>query len=198
MPVRKTTAPNIRAARSAVKAVVVVAALLLAACGSGRDGERYAAEKKLFKARKLKEDVYAGGMRSEFLAKAAEAYRAVVRDHGGAAGTAAGIEEIVVAAQMELAELEYRGGLLKEARSDFEKAMELAKNVPAAIANALYSAGVISEELGESAQAVRYYERFAERFLAAGSLPLTVRRNPRYLVTPLKLAELANRHGDRE
>jgi len=198
IPNRKTNALRRRAARRAVEAVVVAAALFLAACGPGRDSERYAAEKKLFKARKLKEDLYAGGMRSEFLAKAAESYRAIVREYGDSADTVAGIEEIVVSAQMELAELEYRGRLLREARDDFERAMELAKNVPAALANALYSAGVISEELGESAQAARYYGRFSERFLAADSLALTVRMNPRYLVTPLKLADLANRQGDGE
>jgi TolA-binding protein len=198
IPIRKTNALKKRAACRAVEAVVVAAALLFAACGPGHDSDRYAAEKKLFKARKLKEDLYAGGMRSEFLAKAAEAYRGIVREYGGSAGKVAGIEEIVVSAQMELGELEYRGRLLKEARNDFEKAAELAKNVPAALANALYSAGVISEELGENAQAARYYERFSERFLAADSLALTVRMNPRYLVAPLKLADLANRRGDRE
>jgi tetratricopeptide (TPR) repeat protein len=198
MSIRGTNESKKRAARRIVEVAIVAAALLLAACGPGRDSERYAAEKKLFKARKLKEDLYAGGMRSEFLVKAAEAYRAVVREHGGSAGTIAGIEVIVVSAQMELAELEYRGRLLREARVDFEKAMELAKNVPAAFANALYSAGVISEELGESAQAARYYERFSERFLATDSLALTVRMNPRYLVAPLKLADLADRRGDKE
>ncbi|MCX5752359.1 MAG: tetratricopeptide repeat protein [Candidatus Krumholzibacteria bacterium] len=198
MPIRKANAFERRPARRAVEAVIVAAALLLASCGPGRDGERYAAEKKLFKARKMKEDLYAGGMRSEFLAKTAEAYRALVHEYGQSAGAVAGIEEIVVSAQMELAELEYRGRLLKEARSDFEKAMELAKNVPAARANALYSAGVISEELGESARAIRYYERFSERFLAPDSLAATIRMNPRYLVAPLKLADLADRQGDRE
>ncbi|MFA4947336.1 MAG: tetratricopeptide repeat protein [Candidatus Krumholzibacteriia bacterium] len=198
MPFQKMNASKERAARRAAGAVVIAAALLLAACGPARNDERYTAEKKLFKARKLKEDLYAGGMRSEFLAKAAEAYRGIVRDYGDSAGKVAGIEEIVVSAQMELGELEYRGRLLREARNDFEKAVELAKNVPAALANALYSAGVISEELGESAEAIRYYTRFSERFLAADSLARTVSMNPRYLVTPLKLAELTSRHGDRD
>lgn len=195
---RRMNASKERAARRAAGAAVIAAAMLLASCGPARDSERYAAEKKLFKARKLKEDLYAGGMKSEFLEKAAGAYRGIVSEYSGSAGTVAGIEEIVISAQMELGELEYRGRLLREARSDFEKAMELAKNVPPALANALYSAGVISEELGENAQATRYYTRFSERFLAADSIAGTVRMNPRYLVTPLKLADLADRQGDAE
>ncbi len=192
---RMLGASNRRAARFAL-AVAVAAALLLAACGPAKNSERYAAEKKLFKARKLKEDLYAGGMKSEFVAKAAEAYRGIVNEYAGSVGAVPGIEEIVVSAQMELGELEYRSGLLREARDDFEKAMEIARNVPPAFANALYSAGVISEELGEGAQATGYYTRFSERFLAADSIALTVRMNPRYLVTPLKLAALAERRGD--
>jgi tetratricopeptide (TPR) repeat protein len=184
-----------RAARRAGGAVVV-AALLLAACGPAGNGERYAAEKKLFKARKLKEDLYAGGMKIEFLAKAVDAYRGIVSEYAGAVGAVPGMGEIVVAAQMELAELEYRGGLLREARGDFENAMELARNVPPAFANALYSAGVISEELGEDAEATGYYTRFSDRFLAPDSIAGTARMNPRYLVTPLKLAALAERRGD--
>ncbi len=193
---RMLGASNGRAARRAAAAVAVAAALLLAACGPAKDSERYAAEKRLFKARKLKEDLYAGGMKSEFIAKAAEAYRGIVSEYAGSMGAVPGMEEIVVSAQMELGELEYRGGLLREARGDFEKAIELARNVPPALANALYSAGVISEELGEDAQATGYYARFSERFLAADSIALTVRMNLRYLVTPLKLAALAERQGN--
>ena len=189
-------ASNLRAARRVACAVVIAVLALMTACSSEQGNQRYAAEKKLFKARKLKDDLYAGGMKSEFLSKTADAYRGIVSEYGGAIGMDAGLEEIVVSAQMELGELEYRGGLLREARADFEKAMELAKNVPAARANALYSAGVISEDLGELAQAARYYERFAGGFLDTDSLASTVRMNQRYLVTPLKLADLASRLGD--
>jgi tetratricopeptide (TPR) repeat protein len=189
---------TLRLRRRAVGAIALAAALVMAACGPGRNGERYEAEKQLFKARKLAHDLYAGGMRREFLSKTADAYRAIVRDHAASADSVAGIEKIVVAAQMELAELEYRGGLLRESRDDFEAALAIAGNVPAACANALYSAGVISEELGDDAQASRCYERFVDRFLAPDSIESTARMNPRYLVAPLKLASLADRRGDRE
>ena len=185
---------GLRAFRRSAAAAAALAALLLAACGPAPDGERYAAEKKLFKARKLREDLSAGGMREEFLAKALEGYRAIVREHGAAAADSV-IGDIVVSAQIELAELEYRGGLLKEARGDFEAAAEIAKNDPAALANALYSAGLISEELGESARAERSYERLAARFLAVDSLADIVRADPRYLAAPLRLADLAERLG---
>jgi len=174
-------------------AVSCAVILFISACGSERGNPRYAAERKLFKARKLKEDVAKGGMKPEFLSKAVDGYRRIVADYGEAASQDPDIELLVLSAQMELAELEFRANLLTESRADFERAYDLAKNVPPARANALYSIGVIAEELGESAAALRSYERFSEEFLAADSLAGTVRMNPRYLVTPLKLAELAGR-----
>jgi tetratricopeptide (TPR) repeat protein len=178
--------------------IIVAGFVLLSGCSGEGGSPRYAAEKRLFKARKMRDDLYAGGMKSEFLTKAAGAYRGIVTEYGGAARTVEGLEEIVVSAQMELGELEHRGGLLREARSDFERAIDLAANIPAARANALYSAGVISEELDEPVEAARHFERFFGGFLGPDSLASTARMNPRYLVTPLKLADLADRLGDRE
>ena len=184
-----------RCPRGKAAAVCALAALvLMCACGSRPGDERYAAEKKLFKARKLREQVVSGGMRPEFLARAADAYRAIVSEYASAAAASKGIEEIVVAAQMELAELEFRGGLLQESRSDFEKAIDYARGVPPARANALFSAAVISEELGESDSAARFYERFFGEFLAPDSVAGTARMNSRYLTVPIKLADLAARN----
>jgi len=194
----KMNASKAVAVRRAVCLLVISSLAALIACSSERSSPRYRAERMLFKARKLKDDFAAGGMKAEFLGQAAAAYRSVVREYGGAADSVAGLEEVVISAQMELGELEYRGGLLREARGDFEKAVALAKNVPAARANALYSAGVISEDLGEPAEAAQHYERFADEFLGTESLASTVRMNQRYLITPLKLADLATRLGDGE
>lgn len=179
--------------RPAAIVAAIVAIFMIVSCGSERGNPRYAAERKLFQARKMKEDVVKGGMKPEFLAKAIDGYRRIVSDYGEAASGDADIERLVVTAQMELAELEFRARLLRESRDDFEKAHALAKAVPPARANALYSAGVISEELGEPSAAAGYYERFFAEFLPLDSLAGTARMNPRYLVTPLKLADLALR-----
>ena len=187
---------NLRAERRAAALVLTAALVLLAACAPERGNPRYAAEKKLFKARKMRDDLYAGGMKGEFVGKTSDAYRGIVSKYGGGAQTVPGLEDIVISAQMELGELEYRGGLLREARNDFEKTLALAANIPAARANALYSAGVISEELEEPDSASACYTRFFDGFLGADSLASTVRMNPRYLATPLKLAGLSLRLGD--
>lgn len=175
--------------------VALAGLALLAACGSDRGEPRYAAEKLLFKARKLREDVVAGGMKPEFVPRALDAYRAVVTAYVDSAATNAGLETIVVTAQMELAELEFRARLLRESRADFERAIEIARRTPPARANALYSAGVISEELGEYDRAIGFYERFHQAFLPPDSLASTARMNPRYLAAPLKIAELERRAG---
>jgi tetratricopeptide (TPR) repeat protein len=116
-----------------------------------------------------------------------------VSEHAAAAASSKGIEEIVVTAQMELAELQFRAGLLRESRSDFEKAIDYAAAIPPAKANAVYSAAIISEELGENDRAEHFYERFYREFLPADSVARTARMNSRYLVVPIKLADLAAR-----
>ncbi|HVO76643.1 MAG TPA: tetratricopeptide repeat protein, partial [Candidatus Bathyarchaeia archaeon] len=189
---------NRRTARRAAALVLTTGLVLLVACASEVGNSRYAAEKKLFKARKMRDDLYAGGMKSEFVEKAADAYRGIVSEYGGAGGATPELREIVVLAQMELGELEYREGLLREARADFEKAIGMASGVPAARANALYSAGVISDELDEPAKASDYLTRFFDGFLGDDSLASTIRMNPRYLVTPLRLAGLSMKLEDQK
>ncbi len=184
-----------RLARGTAAACALAALVLAGACGTRPGDERYAAEKKLFKARKLREQVVSGGMRPEFLPRAADAYRAVVSEYASAAAASKGIEEIVVTAQMELAELEFRAGLLRESRSDFEKAIDYARGMPPARANAVFSAAVISEELGDSDGAARHYERFFGEFLHPDSVAGTARMNSRYLTVPIKLADFAARNG---
>lgn len=181
--------------RRAAAAAALAGLALLAACGSDRGDPRYAAEKRLFRARKLREDVIAGGMKPEFVQRAVDAYRAVVTAYGDSAAAGGGLETIVVSAQMELAELEFRALLLREARTDFARAAGLARRTPPARANALYSAGVISEELAELDRAIAYYERFCAEFLPLDSLAATARMHTRYLVAPLKIAELERRAG---
>jgi TolA-binding protein len=188
--------PIPRAPRRATAFILTAALVLLAACSGEHGSPRYAAEKKLFKARKMRDDLITGGMKTEFVGRTSDAYRGIVNEYGGAARTVPELEDIVISAQMELGELEYRGGLLREARGDFERALALAPNVPAARANALYSAGVISEELEEPDSASAYFTRFFDGFLGVDSIASTVRMNPRYLVTPLKLAGLSVGLGD--
>ena len=178
-------------------AVALAALVLLGSCGA-REGDRYAAEKELFKARALGEQAAAGSMRPEFLAGAVDAYRSLVSEYAPAAASSEDVEAIVVAAQMELAELEFRGMMLQEARNDFERLIDIAGAFPPVRASALFSAGAVSEELGEIESAARHYERFYREFLASDSIAPAARMNPRYLSVPLRLADLATRAGRAE
>jgi len=171
----------------ALAAVIVVASF--GSCGE-RGGPRYAAERELFKARKVRDELLANGVRREFVEKAVEGYRKVVTTYGPSVGVA-GVAQIVISAQMELAELEFRAGMPRQARDDFEEAVALADSVPAARANAIYSAAFISEELGERSRAFDLYDRFLREYLGENAIALTAAMNKRYLVTPLKLAALA-------
>lgn len=185
---------EIRRMQAALLCALAIATSLLA-CSSRESFSRYDAERKLYKARKLAGDALSSDFKPEFLARASDAYRSIVKEYAPAANSSQSMEEIVVSAQMELSELEFRAGSFREARTDFEKAIEIAKRTPAARANAIYSIAVISEELGERAEAIAAYERFAEEFLQDDSLASTARMNARYLVTPLKLADLFSRNG---
>jgi len=171
---------------------LVLSCSLILGCGGGENTKRYNAEKSLFSARKMRDDIFRGSIREPFLERAIRNYRDIVTEYSGSMAEIEGLDEIVVTAQMELAELEFRTGLLEEALEDFNKAIDLAGDIPPARANALYSCGVISEELRNPEGAIAYYERFAGDYLADSGLPGTARMNMRYLVTPLKLFAL---HG---
>ena len=171
---------------------------LILGCGGGENAKKYDAEKSLFSARKMRDDIFRGSIREPFLEKAIQNYRDIVNEHSGSMADIEGLGEIVVLAQMELAELEFKTGMLEEALEDFDKAIDLAGDIPQARANALFSCGVISEELRNPEGAVTYYERFAGDYLTDSRLPGTARLNMRYLVTPLKLFGLHRSIGSEE
>jgi tetratricopeptide (TPR) repeat protein len=177
---------------------LVLSCSLILGCGDGENTKRYDAEKSLFNARKMRDDIFRGSIREPFLEKAIRNYRDIVTEYSGSMAEIEGLDEIVVTAQMELAELEFRTGLLDEALEDFDKAIDLAGDIPPARANALYSCGVINEELRNPEGAIAYYERFAGDYLADSRLPGTARMNMRYLVTPLKLFGLHGSIGNEE
>jgi tetratricopeptide (TPR) repeat protein len=174
---------------------LMVICLLSAGCGNNQRSNRYDAEKALHSARKMREDILRGSFEEAFLERALQSYRGIVTEYSTGMDEVEGLRDIVVSAQMDLAELEFRTGMLVAARDDFEKAIDLAADVPPARANAFYSCGVISEEMREPDEAILYYERFADEFLAPGKLAGTARMNSRYLVTPLKLFSLYNTIG---
>jgi len=170
---------------------------MILGCG-GENSKRYDAEKSLFSARKMRDDVIRGSIKEPFLERAIQNYRDIVNEYGGSMADIEGLGETVVTAQMELAELEFRTGMLEEALEDFDRAIDLASDIPPAKANALYSCGVISEELRNPEGAIIYYERFAGDYLTDTRLPGTARMNMRYLVTPLKLFGLHRSVGSEE
>lgn len=190
--------PLLKGVRVSAAAAVILAsaALFIAGCGGKKGDLRYAAERSLFRARKMREELLGGGIKPEFLEKTLESYRGVVLDYGGAMKETEGLEEIIVTAQMELAEIEFRAGRPAEAVKDFEKAASLAEGVPGARANALYSAAVILNEMNDRDRAADLYARFSGEFLVKDSLLATAGMNSRYLVTPLKIAEIKRMTGD--
>ena len=97
--------------------------LLLQGCGNSDESPRYEAEKALFKARKMREDLAGGNIKDPFLDRAIESFRGVVKDYRDDMLEVEGLEEIVVSAQMDLAELEFRIGRYPDSRKDFEEAM---------------------------------------------------------------------------
>ena len=110
---------------------------MLLGCG-GESSKRYEAEKSLFSARKMRDDVIRGSIKEPFLERAIQNYRDIVNEYGGSMADIEGLGEIVVSAQMELAELEFKTGMLEGALEDFDKAIDLADDIPPARANALY------------------------------------------------------------
>jgi TolA-binding protein len=172
-------------------ALIAVCLMLVAgACGEREQNPRYAAEKSLFNARKTRDRLLQGTVASEFIDQVVDEYRTIVNEYRGTMKQHEGLEEIVVTAQLELAELEFRARRLTDARNDFEEAAELAQGIPMARANAIYSAAVIAELMEDSDTAIELYKRFYREYLGRESLERTATMNTRYLITPLKLSEL--------
>ncbi len=178
--------------------LLITLVLLLQGCGNSDESPRYQAEKALFKARKMREDLAGGTIKDPFLDRALESFRAIVKDYREDMLEVEGLEEIVVSAQMDLAELEFRTGRFEASRKDFEEAITLAAGVPPARANAIYSCGVISEEMQESQRAIEYYERFVKEYFAEENFTETAAWNDQYMLVPLTISKLYSALGKKE
>lgn len=178
--------------------VPVLLLLIFCSCGQRKDKELYEAEKALFEAKKMKSELFSAALKAEFFEKTVDSYRQLIDTYQGSIGRIEGLRRIIVSAQMDVAELEFRAGKLQDAREDFIKAADLAETIPEARANAIYSAAVISEQLQDTKQALEFYTQFFDEFLAEESLLETAGMNTRYLVAPLKLAGIEQGHGKKE
>ena len=172
--------------------------LLLQGCGNSDESPRYQAEKALFKARKMREDLASGAIKDPFLDRAIDSFGDIVKDYRDDMLEVEGLEEIVVSAQMDLAELEFRTGRYEASRKDFEEAITLAEGVPPARANAIYSCGVISEEMREPERAIEYYERFVEEYFTDDNFTQTASWNEQYLIVPLTIHKLYSGLGKKD
>ncbi|MBN2070084.1 MAG: tetratricopeptide repeat protein [Candidatus Krumholzibacteriota bacterium] len=178
--------------------VILMVFLAISACSSGEKSTLYRAEKELFEARKLNRELKPGSTSNEFIEKAVGSYRSIVDRYSSGAGSVEGMEMIVVSAQIELAELEFRAGDLENSIADFQKAYLLADNIPEAKANALWSAAFISEQNGDASEAIRLFEKFSEEYLGRNTIEKTSRMNTRYLLVPVRLSNLYNFLGRQE
>ncbi len=181
---------------TAAAAVLTAAIMICPGCGSGGKSPGYEAEKALFEARKHAGELTFPNLNREFLDRTLAAYRKIIEDYTGETGSIEGLDLIVVTAQMELAELEFRASMFDDARKDFLHAYEIAGNVPAARANALWSAAFISRESGDTAEALRLFTKFHEEYLSGEKILATARLNRRYLLTPIRIAEICNVMAD--
>jgi tetratricopeptide (TPR) repeat protein len=179
-----------------ILALSAVALAAVASCSGNDAGTLYQAEKALFKARSLREKIAAAVNKEEFIDKTIQSYRDVVDRYGQSIETVKGLEEIVVSAQMDLAQLEFQAGRLENARSDFERAYGLARAIPEARANARYSVAVISGELGDIQGAASSFEQFYAEFLGEATLCKTAGWNGTYALAPLKLFEISQSLGE--
>ena len=184
--------------RSAAVATILLPLSMLAAagCGGGDKPPTYSAEKDLFEARRRAGELTFPTLNREFLDRTIDAYRKIVADYSEGAGSIEGMEVIVVTAQMELADLEFRAAMLDDAARDFLSAYEIAGNVPAARANALWSAAFIYRESGESRRALELFEKFHDEYLTRGRAAATAGLNRRYLLTPVRIAEICRSLAD--
>jgi len=178
-------------------AVVLSAALMICpGCGSNEKSPTYEAEKDLFNARKYAGELTFPTLNAEFLNRSLTAYRKIIEDYGDDTGSIEDLDLIVVTAQMELAELEFRASMFDDARKDFLQAYEIAEKVPAARANALWSAAFISRESGDAAESLRLFTKFFEEYLSEDNILDTARLNRRYLLTPIRIAEICRGTAD--
>jgi TolA-binding protein len=181
---------------AAAAVILSAAAVISPGCGGEEKSPTYKAERELFNARKYAGELTFPTLNAEFLNRTLAAYRGIIDRYGVQAGSDADLEIIVVTARMELAELEFRASMFDDSRRDFLRAYEIAENVPAARTNALWSAAFISREGGDDAEALRLFTKFHEEYLTDEKILETAGLNRRYLLTPIRIAELCRKTAD--
>ena len=191
---------------SSIRTILLISAVTALATamvtGPGCDSEdsspAYRAEKALFDARKLASELAFPTVNKDFLAITLTSYRQIVEEFSPGAADDKGLDLLVVTAQMELSELEFRASLFEDAKKDFLHAYDISGNVPAARANALWSAAFISRESGNSSEAFTLFSKFHEEFLTGEKILDTARLNRRYILTPVRIAEMCIATADSE
>ncbi len=176
--------------------LIMVSAVIFSSCE--KKSIEYQAEKELFEARKMRHELSSASLKSEFLTRTLDTYRGIVEKYRGRGGSSAALDTIVVAAQLEMAQLEYRTGMLDRAYQDFREAFAIAERIPSARANAIYSAAVISRELDDVESSLEHYREFYREFLAPGARPFRIELNRRYILAPIEIGHLYLEQGDRE
>ncbi len=179
-----------------VATTVIMAAAVIPGCDIKDKSPAYKAEKDLFAARKLASELTFPAVNRDFLDRTLTSYRKIVDDYSGDVGSVEGLELTVVTAQMELSELQFRAAMFEDAKTDFLHAYEIAENVPAARANALWSAAFISRESGNAPEALTLFTKFHETYLTGEKILDTARLNRRYLLTPVRIAEICIARAD--
>jgi len=181
---------------TAAAVILSAAVMIFPGCGGDEKSPTYEAEKDLFNARKFAGELTFPTLNTEFLDRTLTAYRKLIEDYGADTDSSADLALIVVTAQMELAELEFRASMFEDSRKDFLRAYEIAGNVPAARANALWSAAFISRQGGDNAEAFRLFSIFHEEYLSGEKILDTALLNRRYLLTPIRIAEICRGTAD--
>ena len=185
-----------RSMKAAAVVLLGAFAVLAAGCARSEKPPTYEAEKKLFKARKYASELTFPSVNSDFLGRTLEAYRRILSEYSGSCGTVEGMDTIIVTARTELAELEFRASMFGDAREDFLLAYSTSGGKGKAAANALWSAAFISRETGDPDEALRLFTKFHEQFLTEGKIIETADLNARYLLTPIRIAEIYTEKGN--
>ncbi|RKZ08205.1 hypothetical protein DRQ05_01905 [bacterium] len=170
--------------------------LVIFSCSGKNESMAYKAEQRLFKARKMKNELVGSRFNEDFFERTKREYQRLINDFSNSRSDSREIDGIVVSAQMDLAELDYRAGLLDSSIIEFKKAAAIADNFPDARGNALYSIAAISEEMQKKNEAINYYEQFYNEFLKEIDLSRAPSMNSSYFTAPLKLAQLTRDAGD--
>jgi TolA-binding protein len=88
--------------------------------------------------------------------------------------------------------------MFEDAKADFLRAYDLAANIPAARINALWSAAFISRESGDYEEALRLFKKFHSEYLTRGRIVDTALLNGRYILSPVRIAEICRSMADEE